>query len=73
MTDLTTADRKHRSAIAPKCRCGNQATHGHETCSRCRQQDEEYAESLALKERVYKAETLEELHAVIIELAERIL
>ncbi len=59
--------------MAPKCRCGNQASFGLDTCSRCRAADEEREETKALLARVHGATTLEDLHQVVIELAERIL
>lgn len=73
MSDLTTKERQWHSAHAPKCRCGNQASLGHDTCGACRASDEATAERVALLRRVYSAATLEELHSVVIELAERVL
>ena len=30
------AERQRLSRLALRCACGNQATHGHDTCARCR-------------------------------------
>ena len=68
-----TTERKRRSALAKKCRCGNQATFGYDTCGGCRERAEAREQSVQLLKRAYDATTIKELHAVVIELAERIL
>lgn len=48
MSTLTTEERRRRSMLAPKCRCGNQAAMGSEFCGRCRDAEERRQEATDL-------------------------